>query len=187
MEDIAGRLDVADSHGDIEVRYSKPPREEVNIQNETGEVEVKLPANSNFEIVATSGKGEAQSEFAAPSLNVASGEEAGAINGRSERAGRKFRLPRPTGRFICGKRRKHETSTGLEKHKSLRLKPQWVAEVMRLSPTPDSQIGRRMRVMHARPQHDDSAHQMRATITFENVEHADEIKFNRTMRAAETI
>ena len=92
VEDVGGRLDVADTHGDVEVRYSEPPREEVNIQNETGEVEVNLPANSNFEISAASAKGEAQSDFAAPSLNVASGDESGAINGRVGTGGPKISI-----------------------------------------------------------------------------------------------
>jgi hypothetical protein len=92
VEDVAGRLDVTDSHSDVEVRYSKPPREEINIQNETGEVEVKLPTNSNFEIAATSGKGEAQSDFAAPSLKVVSGDDAGAINGRIGTGGPKISI-----------------------------------------------------------------------------------------------
>ena len=92
VEDVAGRLDVADTHGDVQVRYLKPPREEVNIQNETGEVQLSLPANSNFEIAAASAKGEAQSDFAGASLNVASGDEAGAINGRVGTGGPKISI-----------------------------------------------------------------------------------------------
>lgn len=92
IEDIAGRLDVSDSHGDIEVRDSKPPREEANIQNETGEVDVTLPGNSNFEIAATSRNGEAQSDFTAPSLNVASGDDAGTISGRVGAGGPKITI-----------------------------------------------------------------------------------------------
>ena len=87
---IAGRLDVADTHGDVEVRYSKPPQEDVNVQNNTGEVEVNLPANSNFEIAAASAKGEAHSDFEAPTLNVAWGDAAGAINGRVGTGGPKI-------------------------------------------------------------------------------------------------
>ena len=92
VEDSAGRLDVADSHGDIDVRYSKPPREEATIQNETGDVNMSVPTNSNFEIAANSRNGEAQSDFAAPSLNVASDDNAGAINGKIGTGGPKISI-----------------------------------------------------------------------------------------------
>ncbi len=92
VEDITGRLDVADSHGDIQVRYSKPPREEVNITNETGEVDMVLPGNSSFEIVATSKSGEAESEFASPSLTTTSNEHVGALNGTIGNGGPKISI-----------------------------------------------------------------------------------------------
>jgi hypothetical protein len=92
VEDNVGRLDVADSHGDITVRYTKPPREEVNIQNETGEVSLTLPGDSNFEIAANSRNGEAQSDFAATSLNVVSGDSAGLISGKVGSSGPKISI-----------------------------------------------------------------------------------------------
>jgi hypothetical protein len=92
VENVAGRLGVTDSHGDIEVRYSKPPREEVNIQNETGEVDLVLPPNSSFEIAATSRSGDAQSDFSAPSLNLTSNGEVGALSGRIGTGGPKISI-----------------------------------------------------------------------------------------------
>lgn len=63
VENVAGRLDIVDVHGDIKVGYAQPPREEINIANESGEVDLTLPAKSNFQISATSRGGEVQSDF----------------------------------------------------------------------------------------------------------------------------
>ena len=64
----------------------------MNIQNETGEVDLVLPPNSTFEIAATSRSGEAQSDFAAPSLNVTSNGEVGALSGRIGTGGPKISI-----------------------------------------------------------------------------------------------
>jgi hypothetical protein len=63
IENVAGRVDVQDTKGKIEVTYTSPPREDVNITNDTGEVELTLPPHSSFSISATSRSGEAHSEF----------------------------------------------------------------------------------------------------------------------------
>ncbi|MGA8145628.1 MAG: DUF5668 domain-containing protein, partial [Candidatus Acidiferrales bacterium] len=39
VENVADRLDITDSHGDIEVRYSEPPHEEINIVNDSGGID----------------------------------------------------------------------------------------------------------------------------------------------------
>ena len=63
VENVAGRLEVTDVHGDIKVGYAQPPREEINITNESGGVDLTLPAKSNFQISASSRGGEVQSDF----------------------------------------------------------------------------------------------------------------------------
>ena len=45
VENVAGRLDIADTHGDIKVPIRSRPREEINIANESGEVDLTLPGN----------------------------------------------------------------------------------------------------------------------------------------------
>jgi DUF4097 and DUF4098 domain-containing protein YvlB len=81
VENVAGRLDITDSHGDIVVRYSQPPKEEINIVNDSGEVEIALPDKSSFEIAATSRSGEVQSDFENPSLKLANDSDTGRLNG----------------------------------------------------------------------------------------------------------
>jgi hypothetical protein len=63
VENVAGRLEVTDVHGDIKVGYAQPPREEINITNESGGVDLTLPAKSNFQISASSHGGDVQSDF----------------------------------------------------------------------------------------------------------------------------
>jgi putative adhesin/cell wall-active antibiotic response 4TMS protein YvqF len=63
VENVVGRLEVTDVHGDIKVGYAQPPREEISITNESGGVDLTLPAKSNFQISASSHGGEVQSDF----------------------------------------------------------------------------------------------------------------------------
>jgi len=92
VENVAGRLDIAGTHGDIKVTYAQPPREEINIANGTGEVDLTLPAKSNFEISAISRSGEVQSDFEAPSLKPADNNGSGSLTGKVGAAGPKISI-----------------------------------------------------------------------------------------------
>ena len=81
VENVADRLDIADSHGDIEIRYSQPPREEINVVDESGEVDLTVPANSSFQISAVSRSGEVQSDFEDSSLKLTNDNDTGRLNG----------------------------------------------------------------------------------------------------------
>jgi hypothetical protein len=63
IENVGGRLEISDVHGDIKVGYAKPPHEEIIITNESGGVDLTLPAKSNFQISASSRGGDVQSDF----------------------------------------------------------------------------------------------------------------------------
>ncbi len=63
VENVTGALEVTDLHGDVKVGYGQPPREEINITNESGGVDLTLPAKSNFQISASSHGGDVQSDF----------------------------------------------------------------------------------------------------------------------------
>ena len=63
VENVGGRLEIADVHGDIKVGYAKPPLQEISITNESGGVDLTLPAKSNFQISASSKGGDVQSDF----------------------------------------------------------------------------------------------------------------------------
>jgi DUF4097 and DUF4098 domain-containing protein YvlB len=80
-ENIGGQLDINDSHGDVKVACTAPPREAINITNESGDVELTLPGKSSFQIAAYSRSGEVESEFEGPSLRTTSGEKDGRLAG----------------------------------------------------------------------------------------------------------
>jgi hypothetical protein len=69
VENVGGRLEIADVHGDIKVGYAQPPREEIIVTNESGGVDLTLPEKSNFQISASSRGGEVQSDFESSSLS----------------------------------------------------------------------------------------------------------------------
>ncbi len=82
VENVAGRLDISDTHGDVKVSYAQPPREEINITNDSGEVDVTLPAKSNFEVSAVSRSGEIQSDFEDASPKDADDKETARLNAK---------------------------------------------------------------------------------------------------------
>jgi hypothetical protein len=92
VENVAGRLDIAVNHGDIKVIYAQPPREEINIANGTGEVDLTLPAKSTFEISAISRSGDIQSDFEAPSLKPADDNGTGRLTGKVGASGPKISI-----------------------------------------------------------------------------------------------
>jgi DUF4097 and DUF4098 domain-containing protein YvlB len=92
VENVGGRLDISGSHGDIKVRYSEPPHEDVNIANDTGEVDLTLPAKSAFEISAISRSGEIESDFEDPGLQPVNEKGTGRLNGRFRSRGPKIKI-----------------------------------------------------------------------------------------------
>lgn len=81
VENVAGRLDIADTHGSIKVSYSQPPRADINIANESGEVDLTLPSESKFQISAVSSSGEVQSDFEDPTLKLDNENGMGRLGG----------------------------------------------------------------------------------------------------------
>ncbi|MGA7916047.1 MAG: DUF4097 family beta strand repeat-containing protein, partial [Candidatus Acidiferrales bacterium] len=92
VENVAGPLDIADTHGSIRVSYSQPPRAEINIANESGEVDLTLPSASNFTISAVSSSGEVQSDFEAPSLKQDNENGMGRLSGSVGSQGPKIQI-----------------------------------------------------------------------------------------------
>lgn len=63
LEGITGRLRVQNKRGDIAVRLTAPPKEEIDLSNESGAVELALPAKAAFEITAASRSGEIENDL----------------------------------------------------------------------------------------------------------------------------
>jgi len=93
MENIGGRLEIYDSRGDIKVGYVSPPRADVSVTDDSGEVELTLPAKSSFAISAVSRSGDVECDFEGPSLKQASSDgEAGRLSGTFSGPGPQFTI-----------------------------------------------------------------------------------------------
>jgi putative adhesin/cell wall-active antibiotic response 4TMS protein YvqF len=92
VENVAGRLDIADTHGSIKVSCSQPPRADINIANESGEVDLTLPSESKFQISAVSSSGEVQSDFDDSTLKVDNENGMGRLNGNVGSQGPKISI-----------------------------------------------------------------------------------------------
>lgn len=71
VENVAGALEITDSHGQVRVGYSSQPSGDLNVVNDGGEVDLTLPARSNFQMSALSRYGSVESDFEAPALRLA--------------------------------------------------------------------------------------------------------------------
>ena len=52
IENVAGRLKLENRNGNIEVRFSFPPKDDIEIDNASAPISLSLPASASFEIVA---------------------------------------------------------------------------------------------------------------------------------------
>ncbi len=63
LENVAGRIQVEDHDGDIEMRFAQPPRSDISVDDGSGDISVTLPSQAAFQMDAQSQSGEADSEF----------------------------------------------------------------------------------------------------------------------------
>jgi len=74
IEDATGKVKVDNRNGNIEVRFSTPPKEDVELYNASAGITLSLPESSSFNIVADCHSGDIDSEFSADSLKKSSTE-----------------------------------------------------------------------------------------------------------------
>lgn len=76
IENAGGKIKVDNRNGDVEVRFSYPPKEDIEINNVSAGITLGLPESSSFEIVADCHSGDIDSEFEGDSLKktTASGD-----------------------------------------------------------------------------------------------------------------
>ena len=72
IENATGKAKVENRNGNIEVRFSTPPREDLEITNSSASITLGLPESSSFEIVADCHSCDIDSEFSADSLRLTS-------------------------------------------------------------------------------------------------------------------
>jgi len=72
IENAGGKVKVDNRNGNVEVRFSFPPKEDIEITNSSSPITLILPESSNFEIGADCHSCDIDSEFSADSLKHAS-------------------------------------------------------------------------------------------------------------------
>jgi DUF4097 and DUF4098 domain-containing protein YvlB len=72
IENATGKIKIEDRNGNIQVRFSSPPKDDIEITNASAAITLTLPAFSSFEISADSHSGEIDSEFEADTLKKTS-------------------------------------------------------------------------------------------------------------------
>jgi hypothetical protein len=102
-ENIAGKLQIVDAHAGVTVRYSNPPTQDFGITNESGDVDVTLPAGSGFEIAATSRDGDVNSDFTGGTLRTTSQSGTGILTGKVGNSGPKIAITTTYGTISLNK------------------------------------------------------------------------------------
>jgi DUF4097 and DUF4098 domain-containing protein YvlB len=74
IENAGGKVKVDNRNGNIEVRFSSPPREDIDITNSNSTISLSLPGSSTFDILADCHSGDIDSDFSADSLKKVSTE-----------------------------------------------------------------------------------------------------------------
>jgi DUF4097 and DUF4098 domain-containing protein YvlB len=92
LENIGGRVRIENRRGNVSLRLRQPPREEIDIANESGSVELTLPASSTFELTASSRQGDVESDFEGPGLNISRDSKTATLQGQVGARGPKVQL-----------------------------------------------------------------------------------------------
>jgi len=74
IENAGGKVKVSNRDGDIELRFSNPPKEDIEITNSSASISISLPSSANFEILADCHSGDIDSEFSADTLKKTTAE-----------------------------------------------------------------------------------------------------------------
>ncbi len=77
LENTGGKVKIENRRGNVEVRFSAPPKDDIEIDNASAGITLSLPESSSFEIVADCHSGDIDSEFQSDSLKLTSGSKSG--------------------------------------------------------------------------------------------------------------
>jgi DUF4097 and DUF4098 domain-containing protein YvlB len=75
LVDVSGKIQVDNRSGNISVRFSQPPKESVDLTTQNGDIDLTLPARSNFDVTARADRGDLNSDF--PELEPKIGSDHG--------------------------------------------------------------------------------------------------------------
>jgi Putative adhesin/Domain of unknown function (DUF5668) len=74
IENAGGKIKIDDRNGNIQVRFSSPPKEDIEITNASAPITLTLPESSSFEILADCHSGDIDSEFESDTLKKTSAD-----------------------------------------------------------------------------------------------------------------
>lgn len=81
LDNVNGRIDLTDKRGDISVHFAQAPHDDVRIADESGNIDITLPAHSSFTISAISRNGDIENGFEASGLKSSTSGETTILNG----------------------------------------------------------------------------------------------------------
>jgi DUF4097 and DUF4098 domain-containing protein YvlB len=90
LEDFQHSVKISTTNGDVRLRTSVPPAQPIEVEVTKGEIELTLPARSNFQVEASSRHGDVDCDF--PGLTVNKQGETPSITGTLGKGGPLFRL-----------------------------------------------------------------------------------------------
>jgi DUF4097 and DUF4098 domain-containing protein YvlB len=77
LENAGGKVKIDNRRGNVDVRFSFVPKEDIEITNSSAGITLSLPESASFDIVADCHSGDIESEFQADSLKLTSGTGSG--------------------------------------------------------------------------------------------------------------
>ncbi len=81
LDNISGRIDLTDKHGDISLHFAQAPRDDVRIADDSGNIDITIPAHASFTISAISRNGDIENGFEASGLKSSTSGETTVLNG----------------------------------------------------------------------------------------------------------
>jgi DUF4097 and DUF4098 domain-containing protein YvlB len=81
LDNINGRIDLTDTHGDISLHFAQAPRDDVRIADDSGNIDITIPAHASFTISAISRNGDIENGFEASGLKSSTSGETTVLNG----------------------------------------------------------------------------------------------------------
>jgi DUF4097 and DUF4098 domain-containing protein YvlB len=74
VENPGGKVKIDNRNGNVTVRYSASPKEDIEITNSSAGIDLSLPDSSNFDLAADSRSGDINSEFSGSGLKQTGGD-----------------------------------------------------------------------------------------------------------------
>jgi len=92
LNDFKHSVKISNNNGGVRLRTAVPPTQPITVDLKKGEIELTLPAASNFQIEANSRHGEVECDFTGPALKVVKEGENPSITGTYGKGGPLIRL-----------------------------------------------------------------------------------------------